>query len=205
MNLFSRLLLLSVAFAASAFAAPARLVFLTVGGEFDPTPELRAAAAPWSGRLTVEVVPSGAAPTDLKADLVVVDASTDLAAATTAALDAARASGVRVLFVRAKPPAVSESTLDAYFAVPSTENFRRLVSHLAVHELHVAPPPGLAVTAAALAPIVYPLQAIYHPDAPAPGFFQDLPAYEAWLATRAKPAAKKAAPKRPAAKPARKG
>ena len=71
MNLFSRLLLLSVAFAASAFAAPARLVFLTVGGEFDPTPELRAAAAPWSGRLTVEVVPSGAAPTDLKADLVV--------------------------------------------------------------------------------------------------------------------------------------
>jgi cobaltochelatase CobN len=188
-NFFPRLLLLSFAFATSAFAAPPRLVFLTVGGEFDPTPELRVAAAPWSGRLTVEVIPSGAAPTDLKADLVVVDAAGDLSAAATAALDAARAAGVRVLPVRAKPPAISDATLDAYFAVPSTENFRRLVSHLAVRELRLAPPPGLAVATAAITPIDYPLQAIYHPDAPAPGFFRDLPAYEAWLATRAKPAA----------------
>jgi len=189
MNLFSRLLFLAVAFATSAFAAPPRLVFLTVGGEFDPTPELRAAAAPWSGRLTVEVIPSGVAPADLKADLIVVDAAGDLSAGAAAALAAARTGGVRVISVRAKPPAISDATLDAYFAVPSTENFRRLVSHLAVRELRLAPPPGLAVATAALAPIDYPLQAIYHPDAPAPGFFRDLPAYEAWLATRAKPAA----------------
>jgi len=191
MNVFSRLLLLPLAFAASvsASAAPPRVVFLTVGGEFDPTPELRAAAAPWSGRLAVDVIPSGAAPAELRADLIVVDASADLTEAARRAIESARATATRVLTVRAKPPATSDATLDAYFAVPSTENFRRLVSHLAVRELRLAPPPGLAVTAAALAPIEYPQQAIYHPDAPAPGFFRDLPAYEAWLATRPKPAA----------------
>ena len=116
-------------------AAAPRLVFLTVGGEFDPTPELRAAAAPWTGRLTLEVIPSGAAPADLQAALIVVDASTDLSAAARTALDAARAASTRVLTVRAKPPAASDPTLETYFAVPSTENFRRLVSHLAIREL----------------------------------------------------------------------
>jgi hypothetical protein len=78
-------------------AAPPRLVVLTVGGEFDPTPELRVAAAPWTGLLSVEVIPSGAEPADLQAALIVVDGSSDLSAAARTALDTARAASVRVI------------------------------------------------------------------------------------------------------------
>jgi len=184
MNCFSFLIFFFVSLVAPVIAAPPRLVVLTVGGEFDPTPELRVAAAPWTGLLSVEVIPSGAEPADLQAALIVVDGSSDLSAAARTALDTARAASVRVLTVRAKPPAVSDAALDAYFAVPSTENFRRLISRIAVRELGLTPPPGVAISPAALAPIDYPVHAIYHPDAPAPGFFRDLAAYEAWLATR---------------------
>jgi cobaltochelatase CobN len=180
-----RLLLTLLLTAATLAAAPTRIALLTIGGEADPSPELRAAAAPWADRLTVDVFPSGTSPTDLAtAALIVLDASADLTPAAQSALAAARTAGVRILTVNARPPITPDPTLDGYFQNVSTENFRRLLAHLATRVLTLTPPAGLTVTAAALAPIAYPLQAIYHPDAPAPGFFLTLAAYEFWLTTR---------------------
>ena len=186
MKTFLRLLALAlIAPALSAIAAPVRVSVLAIGGEADPTPELRAAAAPWADRLALDIYPSGTSPTDLKSSaLIVVDANADLTPAARTALDAARAARVRILTVNAAPPAPRDATLDAYFATPSVENFRRLIGHLATHILALTPPTGPVTRPAALAPVVYPLQSLYHPDAPAPGFFLTLAAYETWLSTR---------------------
>lgn len=189
LRLFSlRLLLL-----APVFGAPARIAFLTPGGEADPSPDLRAAASPWADRLVLDIFPSGSSPADLtSAGLIVVDASADLTPAARTALAVALAAQVRVLTVNAKPPVAADPALDAYFKTVSIENFRRLLAHLATRVLALTPPASIAVTDAALAPVVYPTQAIYHPDAPAPGFFSDLSAYETWY--RAKHPAEDAPP-----------
>ena len=178
MKLFRHLPLLFTLLASALPAAPSRLSLLTVGGEADPSPEIRTAASPWTDQLTVDIFPSGTSPADLKSSaLIVVDTSADLTPAARTALDAARAAGVRILVANARPPATPDPTLDAYFATPSIENFRRLLAHLATRVLTLAPPAGVAT---AVAPLRYPTQAIYHPDAPPPGFFPDLAAYETW-------------------------
>lgn len=170
-------------FASALSAAIPRLAFFTQGGEFDPSPEIRAAAAPWIDRMAVDIYPSGTSSVRLgDAAVIVVDATADLAPEAREAIATARAARTRIFTVN--DPAVPDGELDLYFKTVSTENFRRLVAYLATRVLQLEPPSALDVTAGAIAPVVYPLQAIYHPDAPAPGFFTRLDAYQTWYRAR---------------------
>lgn len=168
-------------------AAPLRLAFVYPGGETNgPAELLRAVQIP--GVSVTAFAPGAdgtplADTTDLTAfDVVFVDGRTEGLARHAAQFAAARARTNVVVVpasgdVSGNVDPAAHPWLAQYWANQSQDNYaaiaRYLATRVAARALDLTPVP---------APIVYPAQGFYHPDAP--GLFDSVDAYLAWYRTR---------------------
>lgn len=120
--------------------------------------------------------------TDLSAfDLLFVDGSTSGLAQHSIQLSAALAR-TRVVVVQpttalaGNVPLSDHPWLETYWAHPSQDNYASLIRYLTSRVLDRPPTGEIA------APVVYPAQGFYHPDAPA--LFASVAEYLAWYRTR---------------------
>ena len=187
------LISLLVAFVAPLLAAaPPRVAFIYSSGETTGPAEIRRAVAPFVDEVNLTLFAAGpggdplAADTDFAAfDLVFVDGKTDGLEKHFARLAAAR---IKLAVVNAPGSLLGNVSLAehpdlaVYWAQASQKNYAGLVRYLLVRVLGRTSP---VLTAAGVPPpLVYPTEAFYHPDAPAPGFFRTLPEFLAWYRAR---------------------
>lgn len=173
----------------SASATPIRIAIVGTPRDHTGTADLLSAAAPLAPEVQVTVYSPGKggsalnAATDLGAfDAVFVDGATP-GLDQNAAQFAAAVARTRVAVIRptatlvGNVPLAEHPWLDSYWANGSQDNYAALVRYLAVRIAGRT----LADGRAPLAPIVYPSEAFYHPDAP--GLFTSWDEYIAWYRT----------------------
>jgi len=164
-------------------AAPLRLAFVYGGGETNGPAELLRAITDPALAVTAFAPGTGGTPladdTDLSAfDVVVVDGEMDGLQRHAGQIATARAR-TRVVVVGQTSALTGNVPLDEhpwiaqYWAHQSQDNYAALARYLATRVAARA----LALPAAP-APIVYPAQAFYHPDAP--GLFDSIASYLEW-------------------------
>ena len=170
----------------SLHATPMRIAIVGTPRDHTGTADLLAAAAPLAPEVQLTVFAPGKggsalnANTDLGAfDAVFVDGATPGLDKNTAQLAAATAhTPVAVIRPSAtltgNVPLADHPWLEAYWANGSQDNYAELVRYLAVRLAGRT----LADGRAPLAPIVYPNEAFYHPDAP--GVFTSWDDFIAW-------------------------
>ena len=167
-------------------AAPARIALVYAAGETSPAAAIRRAMAPLGDIAALDIFSqsAGALPltdqVNLAAyDLVFIDGAADALTKFGPQIESATAK-TKVVVVNPKVftgnvNLAEHPWLSTYWANPSQDNYADLVRYLVSQVLGRAGP-------VAKAPIVYPDQSYYHPDAP--GFFADYPSYLAWYSAR---------------------